>query len=55
MERRKDFAGAGSVLYDYRFAKDNGWHCGCWHESPEAAARCLLERTSRKVEEYIAS
>lgn len=25
----------------YRFARDNGWHCGHWHKTMEQAAECI--------------
>lgn len=25
----------------YRFARANGWHCGCWHKNVEQAVECI--------------
>lgn len=29
----------------YRWGLPNGWHCGHWHHSLDAASDCLLEHT----------
>lgn len=30
-----------SVAHAYRFARQNGWHCGHWHKTLEQAAECI--------------
>ncbi len=42
-----DPAGQVSLSRLVRFVRRNGWSCGCWHWTPEAAARCLGRRLRR--------
>lgn len=30
-----------AALPQYRFARDNGWHCGHWHKTLGQAAECI--------------
>lgn len=33
-----------TVLGGYRFARNNGWHCGHWHATPEDALACAIAK-----------
>lgn len=37
---RLQMRGTGSRKHRpaYRFSRQNGWNCGCWHSTPEDAA-----------------